>query len=110
MTQYDIEALQQLETLLGFKLPEVNRDLLVRSYFILILLYSQHPVDESTALLLLERVTVAQRESAHESKEFFDGAKRKKRVQDKDRRAGNESIDHSQKKTKKRKLAQLEDD
>lgn len=51
MTQYDIEPYQRLETLLKMKLP-------------------QFPCDESTVLVLLERVSEAQRIASREFREM----------------------------------------
>jgi len=51
VTQYDVEAYQRLEALIGQKLPEF-------------------PADESTVLILLERVNEAQRLAVRELKEM----------------------------------------
>lgn len=51
VTQYDVEAYQRLETLIGQKLPEF-------------------PADESTVLILLERVNEAQRLAVRELREM----------------------------------------
>lgn len=60
VTQYDIEAFQSLETLLGTKLPEF-------------------PVEENAALLLLEAVENAQRYAAQKCKEFSEGSQKDRR-------------------------------
>lgn len=51
VTQYDVEAYQRLEALIGQKLPE-------------------YPADEATVLVLLERVSEAQRLAARELREM----------------------------------------
>lgn len=51
VTQYDVEAYQRLEGLIGQKLPE-------------------YPAEESTVLVLLERVNEAQRIAARELREM----------------------------------------
>ncbi|CAE7451683.1 DDX47 [Symbiodinium microadriaticum] len=62
VTQYDVEAYQRLETLIGQRLPEF-------------------PADEQTVLVLLERVTEAQRIASKDIREMEStaGGKKKKR-------------------------------
>ena len=64
VTQYDVEVYQRLETLLGTKLPE-------------------YKTDEETVLVLLERVSEAQRLATRELKEQLaargSGGRRKRR-------------------------------
>ncbi len=60
VTQYDVEAYQHLETMIGAKLP-------------------QFPVDEESALMLLERVSESQRMATRELKEQEESLRKKKR-------------------------------
>eukprot|EP00548_Thalassiothrix_antarctica_P002470 CAMPEP_0194145938 /NCGR_PEP_ID=MMETSP0152-20130528/18926_1 /TAXON_ID=1049557 /ORGANISM="Thalassiothrix antarctica, Strain L6-D1" /LENGTH=569 /DNA_ID=CAMNT_0038846313 /DNA_START=55 /DNA_END=1764 /DNA_ORIENTATION=+ len=67
VTQYDVEVYQRLELLLGKKLPE-------------------YKLEEATVLVLLERVSEAQRLATRELKEQLatvkGGGRRKRRIQD----------------------------
>lgn len=67
VTQYDVEAYQHLETMIGAKLP-------------------QFPVEEESALMLLERVSESQRMATRELKEQEESLRKKKK-----RKGGNDN-------------------
>jgi len=62
VTQYDVEAFQHLESLLGYQLP-------------------QFAVEESSVLILLERVSDAQRQATRQIKEVDDRKGKRSRKQ-----------------------------
>ena len=87
VTQYDVEAYQRLEGLIGQKLPE-------------------YPTEESTVLVLLERVSEAQRIATRELREMQSNdskgrGKRRKNGSSEDQEGGNdEELEKEQKRLK----------
>ncbi len=79
VTQYDVESFQHLESIIGFKL-------------------AQFPIEEESALILLERVSESQRIAARELKEINERQKGSKR---KDQKEEETDSYHHQKKSRK---------